>query len=165
MYILVYFLYIEILFFKNCILMFKFSCTLPPTSLSLSLLLFSLFTFQLLSPFPVSPLQPPIPSLSPCFYEDPPLPTDLLPPHCPRILLCWGIKSPQDQGPLLPLMPKKAILCYIKSWNQGSLHVYSLVGGLVPGSSGGSSWLILLFFLWGYKTQDLHICLFFFFSL
>ena len=27
-------------------------------------------------------------------------------------------------------------------------HVYSLVGGLVPGSSGGTGWLILLFFLW-----------------
>jgi hypothetical protein len=28
-----------------------------------------------------------------------------------------------------------------------SLHVYSLVGGLVPGSSGGSGWLIMSFFL------------------
>jgi hypothetical protein len=33
----------------------------------------------------------------------------------------------------------------------GSLHVYSLVGGLVPGSCGGSGWLILLFFLGGCK--------------
>jgi hypothetical protein len=31
----------------------------------------------------------------------------------------------------------KAILCYICNWSHGSLHVYSLVGGLVPGSSGG----------------------------
>ena len=33
----------------------------------------------------------------------------------------------------------------------GSLNVYSLVGGLVPGIPGGSGWLILLFFLWGCK--------------
>ena len=47
------------------------------------------------------------------------------------------------------LMPNKAILCYICNWNHGSLHVYSLVGGLVPGSSSEYGWLILLFFLWG----------------
>ena len=28
---------------------------------------------------------------------------------------------------------------------------YSLVGGLVPGSSGGTSWFILLFLLWACK--------------
>jgi hypothetical protein len=33
-------------------------------------------------------------------------------------------------------MPVKAIFCYICSWSHGFLHVYSLVGGLVPGSSG-----------------------------
>ena len=33
---------------------------------------------------------------------------------------------------LLTLMPGKAILCYIRGWS----HVYSLVGGLVPGSWG-----------------------------
>ena len=38
-------------------------------------------------------------------------------------------------------MSEKAILCYIYSWSHGSLHVYSLVGGLVPGSSGGI-WLV-----------------------
>ena len=35
-------------------------------------------------------------------------------------------------------MSDKAILCYICSWSHGSLHVYSLVGGLVSGSSGGT---------------------------
>jgi hypothetical protein len=45
-----------------------------------------------------------------------------------------------------------AILCYICSWS----HVYSFVDGLVPGSSGGSGWLILLFFLWGCKPLQLH---------
>jgi hypothetical protein len=56
------------------------------------------------------------------------------------------------------LMPNKDILCYIcrspmlmvwqdqyskndhlaKSWSHGSLHVYSLVGVLDPGGSGGA---------------------------
>jgi hypothetical protein len=38
-------------------------------------------------------------------------------------------------------MPDKAILCYICSWS----HVYSLVGGLIPGRSGGKGgvyWLV-----------------------
>jgi hypothetical protein len=34
-------------------------------------------------------------------------------------------------------MSHKAILCYIFGWSHGSLHVYSLVGGLVPGSCWG----------------------------
>ena len=33
--------------------------------------------------------------------------------------------------------------------------MYFLVGGLVPGISGGSAWLILLFFLWGCKPLQL----------
>jgi hypothetical protein len=70
-----------------------------------------------------------------CFYEGAPQLT-LLPPPCPVIPLHWGIKPFQDQGPLLPLMPNKAILCYICSWGHGSLHVYSLVVSLVPGSLG-----------------------------
>ena len=56
-----------------------------------------------------------------------------LSPHCPRIPLCWVIDPPQDQGSFLPLMSDKVILCYICSWSQGSLHVYSLVVGLVLG--------------------------------
>lgn len=52
----------------------------------------------------------------------------------------------------LPLQANKAILCYMCSWSHGSLHVYSWVGSLVPGSSVVSGWLILLFFLWGSKT-------------
>jgi hypothetical protein len=34
-----------------------------------------------------------------------------------------SIQPSQDQGPLLPLMPDKAILCYICSGSHGSLHV------------------------------------------
>ena len=60
------------------------------------------------------------------------------PPHIP---LHWGIiKLSQDQGPPLLLMPDKAVLCYICNWSHGSLHVDSLVGGLVHGSSGGLGW-------------------------
>jgi hypothetical protein len=73
--------------------------------------------------------------LSPCFYEGVPPPTHPLPPLCPGILTHWGIEPSQEQGPLLPLMPNKAILCYICDWSHGSFHVYSLVGGLVPESS------------------------------
>jgi hypothetical protein len=36
-----------------------------------------------------------------------------------------------------PLIPDKAILCYIWSRSHGLTHLYSLVGGLVPGSSEG----------------------------
>jgi hypothetical protein len=34
------------------------------------------------------------------------------------------------------------------------LCVYSLVGSLVPGNSGGSGWMRLLFFLWGCKNPS-----------
>jgi hypothetical protein len=40
------------------------------------------------------------------------------------------------------LMSHKAILCYISDWSHGLLHVYSLVSGLVPGSSRGNDWLV-----------------------
>ena len=82
-------------------------------------------------------------------------PTNPLPPSCSRIPLYWDIKPSQNQGPLLPLMPDNVILCYLCGWSHGSLHVSSLVGGLVSGSSGGSGWLILLFFLWDCKPLQL----------
>ena len=44
---------------------------------------------------------------------------------------------------------------YICGWSHGSLHVYTLVGSLVPGSSGGTGWSILLFLLWGCKPFQL----------
>jgi hypothetical protein len=43
----------------------------------------------------------------------------------------------RTKGLPLPLMPDKTIFCYICRWSHGSLHVFSLVGGLIPGSSGG----------------------------
>ena len=69
----------------------------------------------MLSPFLISPLHRNTWShlLSSCFYDGVFPPTYLLPPLCHRISLHWGIKPSQDQGPLLPLIPDKAILCYI----------------------------------------------------
>jgi hypothetical protein len=62
-------------------------------------------------------------------------------PPFPDIPLHWGIQHPQKHWPVLPLMSNKAILCHINCWRYGSLHVYSLVGGPVPGSSRGlASW-------------------------
>ena len=95
----------------------------------------------MLSPFKVSP--------SPCLYVS---------AHPPSIPVHWGIKPPQDQGPPHPLMPDKGILCYISSWSHRSLHVYSLVGGLLSGSLEqwlDAGWLGLLFFLWGCNPLQL----------
>jgi hypothetical protein len=105
--------------------------------------------------FPAPPPRSPLShSLSPCFYEGAPPPTSPLPPPRTSISLHWDIEPSLDQRPLLPLMPNKVILWYICSWSYGSLPVY-LDSSLVPGSSGGSGWLILLFFLWGCKQLQL----------
>ena len=95
---------------------------------------------------------------SPCFYDGAHPPTHSLLPPCPGILLHWGIKPSQDQGPLLPLMSYKAILSYIYGWSHGSLHMYSLVGGLVSGSSGRPGWLIWLF-LWAAFLDKFSTCI------
>jgi hypothetical protein len=84
-------------------------------------------------PFPHFPLKIPL--------SHPPSPCSLTHPlllPCPGIPLHWVIKPSQDQGPLLLLMSHKAILCYICGWSLESLHMYSLLGDLVPGSSGGT---------------------------
>ena len=86
---------------------------------------------------------------SPCFYEGAPWAACPLLSSLPGIPLHWDIEHPQTQGPLLPLMFNKAILCHICCWSHRSIHRYSLVGGPVPGSSRGSGWLILLLPLWG----------------
>ena len=105
----------------------------------------------MISPFLVIPPQTPHPTLPLffplCLYEGAPPPTHPLLPHCSSIPLHWGIKPPQDQGPPLPLMSDKTILYYICSRNHESLHVYCLVGGLVPGNSEWSGSLILFFVL------------------
>jgi hypothetical protein len=89
------------------------------------------------SPTPGNPLSHP---LSYC------LPTHPLPLLYPGIPLHWGIEASQDQGPLLALMSNKAILCYIWGSSHGSLYVYSLAGGLVPGSSEGTGWFFSYYF-------------------
>jgi hypothetical protein len=77
----------------------------------------------------------PIPSSSPYFHEGAPL-TPIMLQH-PNYLLLSIIKPPQDQGAPLPMVPDEAILYYISSWSHGSPpHLYSLVGGLVPGNFG-----------------------------
>jgi hypothetical protein len=73
--------------------------------------IFYLFTFQMLSPFPVPPCKPPIhpllfckpsiPSTFLCFYEGAPPSTHSLPPHCPSIPLHWGIKPSDAKKSLL----------------------------------------------------------------
>jgi len=55
--------------------------------------------------------------------------TQPFPPPSTDIPLHWGVQPWQDQGLLLPLVPNKAILCCICSWNHGSVYVYSLGGG------------------------------------
>jgi hypothetical protein len=75
----------------------------------------SLFTFQMLFHFPInpSPLSHPSHPPSLCLYEGFPPPTNPFPPSHTHIPLHWGIKPSQNQGPLLPLMSKMSILCYI----------------------------------------------------
>jgi len=99
----------------------------------------------MLFPFLVSLLETPYPiSPSPASLRMLPDPrTHIVLPCGPGIPLYQGIEPSEDQGPLLPLMSNKVILCYICGWSYGSLYVYSLVGGSVPGSSGVSGWLIL----------------------
>lgn len=64
-------------------------------------------------------------------------PTHTLPPHSLSIPQGWGTEPSQDQKYPLTLMQGKVILCCISSWSHVSLCVYALVGGLIPGGSGG----------------------------
>jgi hypothetical protein len=116
--------------------------------------LFYLFHFKCYPLFWFPLHKPPIPPLPLLLWQCSPtyLPTPTSPRYTP---LHWSIEPSQDQGPPLSLIPDKTILCYICIWRHRSLRVYSSFGGLVPGSSGGSGWLILLFFLWGYKPLQL----------
>ena len=87
-------------------------------------------------PFPGSPQETPYPIPFPlviggCSLKHPPTPASL-PWYSPTL----EHQAFKDKEPLLLLMPDKAILCYICGWSHRSLHVYSLVGGLIPGSSG-----------------------------
>jgi len=101
--------------------------------------------------YPLSWL-PPSHTLSPCFYEDAPPYTCPLPPQHPNIPIHWGNEPSQDQGLLLLLMQDNAILCYICCWSHGSLHMYSLVGGLV---SGGSRQIVYYNDIW-HERKDIY---------
>jgi hypothetical protein len=108
----------------------------------------NILTFQMLSPFLVSPPEHPSSAPSPCFYEGAP------PPIYPPTPISWawiplhcGIEPSQDQGLLLLLMPDNAILCYICSWSNGSPCVlfgwwFSWTAFLVPFSQN-LGWSIL----------------------
>ena len=115
--------------------------------------IFSLFTFQMLSCFPFFPpktpyIIPPPLRLWGCSAIHPVLQPH---PHIP-ILGHQAFTGPRDSPP--PDAQQGHPLLHM--WqSHGSLHVYSLVGGLVPGSSGGSGWLISLFILWGCKPLQL----------
>jgi hypothetical protein len=101
-----------------------------------------LYFIYISSAIPLSSLPSAIPCPFLLCYLFPPVSMRVLPypptHSCPGTPLHWGIKPSQDQGPPFPLMPDKDTLCYICNWSHGPLHVYSLVGGLVPGSSGES---------------------------
>jgi hypothetical protein len=76
--------------------------------------------------------------LFPCLYVGPPPPTQPLQFSCAPAFPYTGALGisiePQCRG---MLMSNKAILCHICSQSHVSFHVYSLVGGPVPGSSMG----------------------------
>jgi hypothetical protein len=120
--------------------------------------IFSLFTFQMLFPFPI-PYPPTSPNSLSHLPPDSlrvishPLTPAYLPSMSPTIRhqAFTGLRAspPTDAPP----PPKKSILCYICSWSHGSLHVYSLIDGLIPGNYRGSGWL--MFFLWGCKPLPL----------
>jgi hypothetical protein len=63
------------------------------------------------SRFPL--LKLPILSPPPCFYEGVPPPTNPLLPQLSSIPLHCTMESSLNQGPLLPLIPHKATICYI----------------------------------------------------
>jgi hypothetical protein len=97
-------------------------------------------------PFPVYPLQLPISSPLPFAYKR-------VLPGPPTHSYLMALASPCPVlGLPLTMMPDNAVLCYICSGSHEPTHVYSLIGGLVPGSSRVSGWLIWLFFLWGCLT-------------
>jgi hypothetical protein len=83
-------------------------------------------------------------SPSPCLYEGAPLPTHPLQPSRLGIPLHWDMDFPQAQELLFSLMSNKAISAIYVVRALGPFHVYSLVGGPVPGSSRGSGQLTLL---------------------
>jgi hypothetical protein len=79
------------------------------------------FKCYILSPFPTPENTDSIPALPASMRVCPYPPTHPFLPPGPRIPPSLRHQAFSDQGPLLPLMPNKAILCYICGWNHGSL--------------------------------------------
>ena len=90
----------------------------------------------MLPPFPVSPPQN--------TYIIPPASMGVLPPHSHFTVLTFPYTGASSlHGPSSA------------TYAAGALGPSMLVGSLVPGSSGRSGWLILLFFLCGCKPLQL----------
>ena len=100
-------------------------------------------------PISRSPLQKPLISLThpPYIYEGAPLHN-----HPPTHSCLPALTFPYNGASNPPLMGIKVILCHIQDPSHGSLHVYTLVGGPVPGSCRESSRLTLLLPPQGCKT-------------
>jgi len=79
-------------------------------------------------------------------------PTLASPPLHSSTLGYWAFTRPRTSPPIDAWQGHPLLHKQLEPW---SLHVYSLVGGLVPGSSGGSGWLILSFFLLGCNPLQL----------
>jgi hypothetical protein len=67
------------------------------------------------------------------------------------ILGHWTFPGPRASSPTDAWQSHPLLLC---SWSHGSLHVYCLVGGPVPGSSRGSGLLTVLLPPWVYKPPQ-----------
>jgi hypothetical protein len=72
--------------------------------------------------------------------------------HLPVLALSYTGSLNTLRPKNLPSHWSQSVLCYICGWSHGSLHLYSLVGGLVPGSSG--SLLARYCFSYGLQTPS-----------
>jgi len=126
------------------------------------LCLFCLLTFKMLPPFQVSPSQIPDPLLPASMRVIPHPPThsclsDLafLYPGSSSLHRTKGLPSQWCLiRPSSATYPAEATGTPPPAHHH---HVYSLVGALVRGTFGRSDWLILLFFLWGWKSQKIQV--------
>jgi hypothetical protein len=106
--------------------------------------MFSLFTFSNVIPFLISPTKTSYHICHPPASMQVFSSQILTPDSHPGITLHWGTDPSQDQGPLLPLMSDKDILCYIWGWSHWFLHVYS-------------GWWFSLWELWGVCLVDIIV--------
>jgi hypothetical protein len=104
------------------------------------------------SPFQISPLETLYPPPPDSMRVLPHPPTPIFTPwHSPTL----GHRTPTGPRVFPSLMSNEAILCHIGGQSHGSLHVYFLVGGPGPRSSGRSGCLTLLLPPWSCKPPQL----------